>query len=135
MMIHLFHLELVEQNKFQGNVDMWLIVSSGRTYCQQLSCDFRCQATPTGGMCFCNTGYQIDPRDNRTCIGTCIPPIKSCWYQITWQNSVADLWSTELTKTQIIDSLFNLKIHKSTFQLLHMQHFIFCPHDMQQFNE
>uniref|UniRef100_A0A8W8LAI7 EGF-like domain-containing protein n=1 Tax=Magallana gigas TaxID=29159 RepID=A0A8W8LAI7_MAGGI len=39
-----------------------------RTYCQQLSCDFRCQATPTGGMCFCNTGYQIDPRDNRTCI-------------------------------------------------------------------
>lgn len=107
MMIHLFHLE-VEQNKFQGKVDMWLIVSSGRTYCQQLSCDFRCQATPTGGMCFCNTGYQIDPRDNRTCIGTYIPLSKVVGIKlhgrIVWQTSGAPNW--QKLKLLIVSSIW-----------------------------
>ncbi|XP_069108702.1 low-density lipoprotein receptor-related protein 2-like isoform X5 [Argopecten irradians] len=36
--------------------------------CASLSCQHDCHATPQGGACFCNTGYRLDPTDNRTCV-------------------------------------------------------------------
>ncbi|XP_071103874.1 low-density lipoprotein receptor-related protein 2-like [Haliotis cracherodii] len=36
--------------------------------CTQLSCDHACRPTPSGGACYCNAGFTIDPTDNRTCI-------------------------------------------------------------------
>ncbi|XP_041374759.1 low-density lipoprotein receptor-related protein 2-like [Gigantopelta aegis] len=36
--------------------------------CRELSCDHACQPTQNGGVCYCNTGFMLDPKDNRTCI-------------------------------------------------------------------
>ncbi|XP_069081387.1 low-density lipoprotein receptor-related protein 2 [Pleurodeles waltl] len=36
--------------------------------CAALSCQHRCHASPTGGSCYCPSGYVINPNDNRTCI-------------------------------------------------------------------
>uniref|UniRef100_A0A2C9KAN0 EGF-like domain-containing protein n=1 Tax=Biomphalaria glabrata TaxID=6526 RepID=A0A2C9KAN0_BIOGL len=38
------------------------------TSCADLSCDYGCHATPKGGQCYCQLGYQINKEDNRTCI-------------------------------------------------------------------
>ncbi len=45
------------------------LYSVGSSMCGALSCDDGCHATPTGGKCFCNKGYSLDPSDNRTCVG------------------------------------------------------------------
>ncbi|XP_050419520.1 low-density lipoprotein receptor-related protein 2 [Patella vulgata] len=43
-------------------------VTCSTTGCSKLSCDHGCRQTPTGGICYCSTGFKISPEDNRTCV-------------------------------------------------------------------
>ncbi|CAH1155627.1 unnamed protein product [Phaedon cochleariae] len=37
-----------------------------KMFCPSLGCDYKCQASPTGGSCYCPEGQQLLP-DNKTC--------------------------------------------------------------------
>lgn len=41
--------------------------SCSSSMCGVLSCSHRCHSTPTGGICSCSSGYEIDPSNNQTC--------------------------------------------------------------------
>ncbi|XP_029461540.1 low-density lipoprotein receptor-related protein 2 isoform X2 [Rhinatrema bivittatum] len=47
-------------------------VTAGRNcsvfQCAALSCQHRCHASPSGGSCYCPSGYVINSNDSRTCI-------------------------------------------------------------------
>lgn len=46
-----------------------LLCVLGSSMCGVLSCSHRCHSTPTGGICSCPSGYEIDPSNNQTCRG------------------------------------------------------------------
>ena len=50
-------------------LNLILALFLGNSRCGALSCDHACAPTPTGGICYCNPGYALDPADNRTCVG------------------------------------------------------------------
>uniref|UniRef100_A0A915LCH3 Vitellogenin receptor n=1 Tax=Romanomermis culicivorax TaxID=13658 RepID=A0A915LCH3_ROMCU len=39
-----------------------------KSLCGILSCSSNCRASPDGGICECAPGYEVNPRDRRTCI-------------------------------------------------------------------
>jgi hypothetical protein len=42
----------------------------GTQLCGLLSCEHACRPTPDGrGRCYCPIGFQINPANNRSCIG------------------------------------------------------------------
>lgn len=43
------------------------MVITAKTSCPSLSCEYKCQASLTGGSCYCADGRTIAP-DNRTCV-------------------------------------------------------------------
>lgn len=36
--------------------------------CDSLNCAFKCQTTPEGDACYCDTGMMVNPSDKRSCI-------------------------------------------------------------------
>jgi hypothetical protein len=43
---------------------------TGSNLCGLYSCEHACRPTPDGrGRCYCPIGFQINPANNRTCIG------------------------------------------------------------------
>lgn len=36
--------------------------------CVNHNCSQECFVSPRGNQCYCHDGYQLDPRDNRTCL-------------------------------------------------------------------
>lgn len=41
---------------------------SATANCPALNCEYKCQASPTGGTCYCPEGRKVS-NDTRTCIG------------------------------------------------------------------
>ena len=68
------------------------IALSGPSCPLGLSCDHACRATPTGGVCYCAQGYQLNPADNRTCEGKSFRPhlLGVCYCAQGYQLNPAD---------------------------------------------
>lgn len=47
--------------------DLPIFVLTAKIACPSLSCEYKCQASLTGGSCYCPEGKQLAP-DNQTCI-------------------------------------------------------------------
>ena len=46
---------------------------SGIWRCASLSCEYRCHASPEGGVCSCPSGYVVNGNDSRSCVGALDP--------------------------------------------------------------
>ena len=83
-------------------VTLSCIALSGPSCPVGLSCDHACQATPTGGVCYCGQGYQLNPADNRTCEGKPVKPhlLKAC--AIVHGATSSTLLTTGLVKVSLL---------------------------------